>query len=369
MSTLIEKIASDEAIDAAYQWLCKKRRHYHPNADIWQLRRWWHEKKPILQGQILSGNFQFRELRLIRGEEKSIEWWSSLDALVLKAMTIVLTEHLKPVLSPRCFHLAGNGGLKGAVREVAAHVEELPFAFRTDVKGYYASINHGILMDIVGKYVQDDAVLCLFWGDLRRFVSDGGEYIDITQGISLGCPLSPLMGALFLKPLDDRMAALGCFYVRYMDYWVILAPTRWKLRKAIKATNQVMSELRVVKHPDKTFIGRVARGFDFLGYWFSPAGLGIARKTVERMVENMLRLYEQGAPDERIEASFQRWCRWVKGGIYAKWQGVIKKGGEHAGKVIESFGRAVFVSKPKRSLLSDSLRNCFPFHTSPKYQH
>ncbi len=70
---------------------------------------------------------------MIRGEEKSIEWWSSLDALVLKAMTIVLTEHLKPVLSPRCFHLAGNGGLKGAVREVAAHVEELPFVFRTDV--------------------------------------------------------------------------------------------------------------------------------------------------------------------------------------------------------------------------------------------
>ncbi|NET60801.1 MAG: reverse transcriptase [Symploca sp. SIO2E6] len=317
MSTLIEKIASDEAIGAAYQWLCKKRQHYHPNADVWQLRRWWHEKMPILQAQILSGNYQFRELRLIRGEEKSIEWWSSLDALVLKAMTIVLTEHLKPVLSSQCFHLAGNGGLKGAVREVAAHVEEHPFVFRTDVKGYYASINHRILMDIVGKYVRDDAVLRLLWGYLRRYVSDGGEFIDITQGISLGCPLSPLMGALFLKPLDDRMAELGCFYVRYMDDWVILAPTRWKLRKAIKATNQVMSELRVVKHPLKTFIGRVARGFDFLGYWFSPAGLGIARKTVERMVENMRRLYEQGAPDERIDAYFQRWCRWVTGGISA----------------------------------------------------
>ena len=79
-----------------------------------------------------------------------------------------------------------------------------------------------------------------------------------------------------------------------------------------------MSELRVVKHPDKTFIGRVARGLDFLGYWFSSAGLGIAWMTVERMVENMRRLYEQGAPDERIEAYFQRWCRWVTGGISDK---------------------------------------------------
>ena len=158
---------------------------------------------------------------------------------------------------------------------------------------------------------------------MRRYVSAGGEFIDITQGISLGCPLSPLIGALFLKPLDDRMAELGCFYVRYMDDWVILAPTRWKLRKAIKATNQVMSELRVIKHPDKTFIGRVARGFDFLGYWFSPAGLGIARKTVERMVENMRRLYEQGAPDEHIEAYFQRWYRWVKGGLTDDLRGAL----------------------------------------------
>ncbi|NEO63348.1 MAG: hypothetical protein F6J98_24080 [Moorea sp. SIO4G2] len=291
MSSLIEKIASDEVIDAAYQWLCKKRAHYHYNADVWQVRRWWHEKKPQIQAQIVSGQYQFRELRLIRGEEQSFEWWSSLDALVLKAMTIVLTEHLKPILSPLCFHLAGHGGLKGAVREVAENVSEHTFVFRTDVKSYYASINHSILMEIVGKYVSEEAVKCLLWRYLRRFVSDGGNYIDISKGISLGCPLSPLIGAIFLKPLDDRMAQLGCFYVRYMDDWVILAPTRWKLRKAIKATNEVMNELKVIKHPDKTFIGRIASGFDFLGYWFSSAGLGIARKTVERMVENMTRQY------------------------------------------------------------------------------
>jgi len=28
------------------------------------------------------------------------------------------------------------------------------------------------------------------------------------------------MGALYLKPLDDLMAQMGCFYVRYMDDWV-----------------------------------------------------------------------------------------------------------------------------------------------------
>jgi len=192
-----------------------------------------------------------------------------------------------------------GSGLKGAVREVAAHLHENEFVFRTDVKGYYASINHDILFNLVSQYVREPMVLDLVHQYLKRFVSDGGEYTDIEQGISLGCPLSPLMGALYLKLVDDRMAGLGCFYVRYMDDWVILAPTRWKLRQAIKAVNQVMANLLVEKHPDKTFIGRISRGFDFLGYWFSPPGLGIARKTVGRCLEKISQLYEQGAPLRR----------------------------------------------------------------------
>ncbi len=147
---LIDRIASDNVLETAFQWMCEKRLHYHFNGDVWQVRRRWQEKKPILQQQLRDGSFQFRELRLIRGEERLIEWWSSLDALVLKAMSNVLTEHLKPHLSARCFHVAGTGGMKAAVREVAANLEENKFVFRTDVKSYYASINHHILMEIVG---------------------------------------------------------------------------------------------------------------------------------------------------------------------------------------------------------------------------
>ena len=45
------------------------------------------------------------------------------------------------------------------------------------------------------------------------------------QGISLGCPLSPIMAALFLDVLDRRMEVIGLVYVRFMDDWVVLAPT------------------------------------------------------------------------------------------------------------------------------------------------
>ena len=196
-----------------------------------------------------------------------------------------------------------------------AHLPEFEFVFRTDVKKYYASIDHEILFNLVAEYVNDPIVLDKVRQYLQRFVSDGGMFVDIQRGISLGCPLSPLMGALYLKPLDDRMAAMGCFYVRYMDDWVVLAPTRWALRRAIKATNQVMAGLKVEKHPDKTFIGRIAKGFDFLGYHFAPGGLGVARVTVERFFERVSRLYEQKATASRIDEYARRWLIWVRSGV------------------------------------------------------
>lgn len=159
--------------------------------------------------------------------------------------------------------------------------------------------------------LDDGRLLDLLWQYLRRTVYDNGLYESVEQGISLGCPLSPLMGALFLDVVDKRMEATGLLYVRFMDDWVVLAPSRWKLRRAIAVVNQTLAELRVRQHPDKTFIGRISRGFDFLGYRISPQGVAVAAGTVMKFVERMCRLYEQGADAVRIGDYVRRWKSWA----------------------------------------------------------
>ena len=100
-----------------------------------------------------------------------------------------------------------------------------------------------------------------------------------------------------------------------MDDILILAPTRWRLRRAVKVVNQTLGALSLEKHPDKTFIGKIERGFDFLGYHFSPAGLTVAMKTIENFIEKASRLYEQkrraGSAATPLEMYARRWCRWA----------------------------------------------------------
>ena len=54
-------------------------------------------------------------------------------------------------LGPYCMHLKGRGGIKGSVRLLHRKLIEFPFAARFDVKSFYGSINHKILLRLINN--------------------------------------------------------------------------------------------------------------------------------------------------------------------------------------------------------------------------
>jgi len=170
----LRQIASDAVLDLAYCWLCKRRAKTSHNNEVWFLRSRWAEVKPRLQRDLLLGRYRLSPTRRIHIEGEVLEIWSAEDALVLKAVSIVLSRELHGELSPRCFHLAGRGGAKAAVREVAAALPDNRFVFRTDVKSYYASIDHDCLLAQVRRLVPVADVVDLIEQYIHRTVNDGG---------------------------------------------------------------------------------------------------------------------------------------------------------------------------------------------------
>ena len=65
----------------------------------------------------------------------------------------------------------------------------------------------------------------------------------------------------------------------------------------------------------KTWVGRTAKGIDFLGYRLSNSGLSIAQSTWDRMTAKSLQLYEQGASTLRLHAYAKKWISWAQSGV------------------------------------------------------
>ncbi len=103
---ILTQLTTDEVLDNAFAWLCKRRRTYPEDADVWSFRQTWVQDNYKLKAALAAGRFRFGLLtRITLKDGVEIDLWSARDALVLKALAIVLAKHL--AVSPRSCHAAG----------------------------------------------------------------------------------------------------------------------------------------------------------------------------------------------------------------------------------------------------------------------
>ncbi|MGH8581435.1 MAG: CRISPR-associated endonuclease Cas1 [Gammaproteobacteria bacterium] len=157
------------------------------------------------------------------------------------------------------------------------------YAVRGDIEDFFPSIEHGRLLASLERRLPR--------GDLKTrsllaniiaapFVRDG-ETCSREKGLAQGSPLSPLLANVYLDTFDRDLASAGVEFVRYADDFVLLAHSRESARLALERAGSALDALGLKLSPDKTHIGRVAEGFDFLGERFDDREL---EEPVERLL-------------------------------------------------------------------------------------
>jgi hypothetical protein len=63
-----------------------------------------------------------------------------------------------------------------------------------------------------------------------------------------------------------------------MDDIVVLAPSHWKLRKAVRVVNQTLNGLQLEKHPEKTLSAKSSGGLSFWAITFTQARLPLPKR-------------------------------------------------------------------------------------------
>jgi hypothetical protein len=164
----MDDIASESVLRQAYTWLCECRLDHSSHDDVRDVRWRWEEIRPQRQAQLRTGVYRLDPVRRFDQVDATIEVWSAVDALVLKATALVLTSHWVADLSQHCHHLLRRGGAKAVVRFVHENLAVSTFVFRTDVRSYYACMDHVTVLGLLDQAVSDWRVL-----DLLRHMSDG----------------------------------------------------------------------------------------------------------------------------------------------------------------------------------------------------
>ncbi|HOK06311.1 MAG TPA: reverse transcriptase/maturase family protein [Syntrophales bacterium] len=181
----------------------------------------------------------------------------------------------------------GKGGQKAILRaqEFAGRFD---WFLKLDVRKYFDSIDHAILLGALARRFREKDILLLFEKIMSSYEVETGK------GLPIGNLISQHLANFYLSVFDhwikEERKVRG--YVRYMDDFLIFDDDRDKLMHvelpAIKDFLQARLSLTV--KPDIQ-MNRCARGIPFLGYRVFPQKILLSPRSKRRFV-NKFRLYE-----------------------------------------------------------------------------
>jgi RNA-directed DNA polymerase len=169
------------------------------------------------------------------------------------------------------------------------------WVLKCDIKKFFASINHEILLNVLGKYIPDKRIISLLKEVINSF-----EVTPIT-GLPLGNLTSQLFANIYLNKLDQfaKHKLRAKYYIRYSDDFVIFSQDKeWLKQIAYQINNFLKDKLKLNLHPNKVTIKTLNSGQDFLG-WINFLDHRILRTSAKR---KMLKRIKENPTTETLNS-------------------------------------------------------------------
>ena len=235
------------------------------------------------------------------------------DRVVHHAVTDnILTDLWTPTFPYHSFACIKGKGTHVAVRWLQRfmrrHPEGSGYVLQLDVKSYFASVDHEILLGLLARRIRDQRTMHL----LRQIVESYEDSPGV--GIPLGNLTSQGFANIYLHELD--MFAKHDLqirqYLRYMDDITLVHEDKeqlWAWRDEIETFLTDRLHLRL--HPDKQVLTPVDCGVKYLGYRVFRDHVKVLPRNIRRTYRRLKQM-EAGRFKGDARASIASWIGYTK---------------------------------------------------------
>jgi retron-type reverse transcriptase len=275
-------------------------------------------KLEVLYRQLLKGTFTFppaRGIPLPKGGRKRKRDRTAIRPIVLASLEsrivqrAILNFLLDVVaLQPYVNNPYSFGGLRKAEGQdlaavpaaIAAVLDAIAngarFVVCADISSFFTLIPKSAVSRIVAEAVHDPTFMALFDSAIHVELSNmanlrehAAQFPTEDIGVAQGNSLSPLLGNILLHHFDRHMNTGDCRCLRYIDDFIILAPTRRatvaRLRQAVDLLATYGMRLSAAKTMAEPI--PVTSRFEFLGIELANGLIRPSRKAQLRLLETL----------------------------------------------------------------------------------
>jgi CRISP-associated protein Cas1 len=253
------------------------------------------QKLETLRRAVAAGLYQPLPLQQFFVPKKDKSWRTLAvptvrDRIVQQALLNILHPIFEPQFEESSFAYRPGRSHLMAVRQVAHwHQRGYDWLLDADLVDFFGNVAHPRLLAEVSERLHKNALqtvnraksnplkaqtglaqmvsgLVSSWIGSGVLTAEGLILPD--KGVPQGSVISPILSNVYLDDFDEQIAASPFKLVRYADDFVLMGRNERQLHEAKELVSDLLTEMGLQLHQQKTAVTNFKRGFRFLGHTF-----------------------------------------------------------------------------------------------------
>lgn len=239
-----------------------------------------------------------------------------------------LVQAIEPVFEKRFIHHSyacrTGKGTHRAITQFGAWLRASPYVLKMDIRKFFPSIDHEILMRRISRFIKDRDVLWL----CGQIISGSNPQEAISsyfpgddlfapfsrpRGLPIGNLTSQFFGNVYLDDLDhfvkERLGVRR--YLRYVDDFCCFGDSKKDLQRTRAEISAYLCEIRLKLNEGKSRIRRPKEGVEFLGFVHSQHQSRLNQVAIKRQRRRMRQLRDSrhlgAVSHEEVATSLRAW--------------------------------------------------------------